>query len=114
MDKRMMHGGGAGAGVGGQHANLPARDFGNQQDATYRSAAGDTRSGDHLQAQARQLAGRDNAEIGLARLEPVGALRRDAEVKVEEPLLVSVEHAPDQRDGVEIADSANAQLSSAR
>ena len=39
-----------------------------------------------------------NADIGRARGQAIGALRRQAEIQVEKPSLRTVKHAPDQRE----------------
>ena len=67
---------GSGTGVGGQHADSLARNLGDEQDAADGATGGDAGAGDDLQAQAGELSRGNDADVGLAGLQPVGALRR--------------------------------------
>ena len=57
----------------------------------------------------QQFEAGEDADVHLARRQQVGALGGHAEQQVEEALLVAVEHAPDQGNGIEIANGADFQ-----
>ncbi len=80
-----------------------------QQDAAHRPMAGDAGAGNHFQSLPGHFERRHDADIGLARGQPVGASRRNLKFQIEQPLLGAVQHAPHQGSGVEITDRADAQ-----
>ena len=96
--------------VGGQLPDLAERDFGDQQNAADRPVAGDAGAADDLERLAVQLDGGHDADVGEARRQAVGALGRHGEGQIEEAALLAVHHAPNQRDGVEIADDGDARF----
>ena len=60
--------------------------------------------GNDLQVLPRQLKGGHDADVGGARCQVVGAIRGKAEIQIEKTPLRAVEHAPDQRRGIQVAD----------
>ena len=107
QDSRELHGG-PGAGVGRQDSDAAGWNLRNQQDAAHGFPAGNAGAADNIEAQTEQLDGGHDPDIRLAALEPVGTLGGEAEIEVVQPALLSVQHAPDQRDRVEIAHRADA------
>ena len=53
---------------------------------------------------------RHDADIGRAGCQPVGALGRQREREIEQIALLAMQHAPHQRDCVQIVNGANAGL----
>ena len=69
--------------------------------------AGDPRAAEILELLSRHFDHRNDADISLSRSELIGALRGQSEAKIEHAALFAVEHAPYQRDGVQITDRAH-------
>ena len=107
QDSRELYGC-TGAGIGRQHTDVVGWHLRDQQDAAHRFPTGNTDAADHLQAQTGKLDGGHDADIGRAALQPVGALRGQAEIEIVQPALLSVQHAPHQRDRVEKPHRADA------
>ena len=101
-----------GTGVHRDRTDIWRRPPGDPENATDRPVAGDPATGQDFQFLPRQFVGRNDPDIRGARSQLVRAARRDPELQVEQALLGSIQHAPDQRGGVQVADGANSQLSS--
>ena len=86
------------------------RNLGNQQNAAHGSMAGDAGAADDVELLAAQFDAGNDADIGAAVREPVGALGGNGKTQIEQVALLAVQHAPDQRDGVQIADGTDARL----
>ena len=102
------HDRGAGAMIDGEAADPRPGRFGEQENAADRSIAGDTGSGNGRQVLAGSLDDGDEADVGLAVPQAVGALRRQAKGEVRRVFLGPLQHAPDQGNGVEVADGGDA------
>ena len=95
-------------GVQRQGADLCRRAGGDQQNAAHRAVTGDARAGDDLQILPGQFERGHDADVGGAGSQLVGAPGRGAEFQVEPTARGSVEHAPDQRRGIQVADGGHA------
>lgn len=93
-----------------ERANASRLYFRDQQDAAHGSAAGNADRWYKLEPDPVQFGAGNQTDIRRSFRQPVRALCGDGEAEVEDPLLRTVHHAPDQRHSVQVADSANPQL----